>query len=536
MMRFAGFLLLMLVPLLAAGPAVALERSCEVKYLSADHVYLSAGMAEGLSAGATVKVVRDEMEVAVLEVLFTARHSASCRVVSSSGDILPGDTVVFEAPEEVAAEPAAPVADQATARRVRQFPARQSRPVARPGSRTSGTVALQWDHSDEDADRALSSDLLSVPFRLRVDALPGGAELRARGTFRHISRSGYSASTPTGEWRNRIRQVAVVRDDRRQAWHYAVGRITVRQAASTGPVDGASVDYPVREGLRLGAFGGFVPDWGTLDFSTDSKVAGAGLQYQRRRPDGRRLDVMLAGVGRYTAGEVSREYLALTTTWADGRRLSLLQAAEVDYNRDWRKQEGQSTLELTSLALTGRLVLNRRLNLDLGYDDRQPVRTWESRALPDSLFTDAGRTGWRGGLSWRDAAGRSLRLRASLREGTAGRGRTTGWQGGVYLPGLTGARLDLNLAFRGFDGPDLSGWSPTLKVRRRLAGGAVLAVEGGLQSYNDKGDLSGRDSSWLGLSAEKDLGRKLSAWLELRRDWGEDMAGNRLFLELRRRL
>ena len=43
------------------------------------------------------------------------------------------------------------------------------------------------------------------------------------------------------------------------------------------------------------------------------------------------------------------------------------------------------------------------------------VRTWENRSLPDSLFQDAGRRGWRAGMSLRRGSGRTLSLWGSLR-------------------------------------------------------------------------------------------------------------------------
>jgi hypothetical protein len=523
---------------LVCATAQAEEKDCAVKHVSAEHVYLDAGSTAGLAPGVQVRVTRSQQDIALLEVVFTAQFSASCKVVSQTGDILPGDTAIYMAVD--AAEPPAPTPETHRASRTRTFPVQGTRPVDQPGPRISGSVALQWDHSDESGDRSLGNDLLSLPFRLRATNLWRGAELRVRGTLRNIRRSGYSAATPTSEWRNRIRQVALVQDDRRQDFHFALGRISTRFTASAGPFDGVSFDYRVAGDIRAGAFGGFSPDWGDLDFSTENKLAGVSLNYNRATTGGRYLDLTLAGVGRYTGGEISREYLTLVTSWRDGSRLSLLQAAEVDIYRGWRKDSDQSSLELTSLALTGRYAFTQKVAVNLGYDDRQPVRTWESRALPDSLFTDAGRTGWRAGVTWRGNTGRHVSLWGSLRDRDRGSRentdrRTTSWNGSVYWPGLTRADLNVRLSLRGFDGPYLSGWSPTLKVARRTRSGITVAAEGGYYAYDDTGELAGRDNSWLGLSGAADLSRHWSTYLEYRRDWGEDMAGNRLFAEIRRR-
>ena len=217
-MKTTGFLRFLPVVLgtlvFLSGPAVAEETTCGVKYVSAEHVYLDAGAGAGLTPGLQAKVVRGSDTIAVLEVVFTAEFSASCKVLSSTGKILPGDTVVYdsveaaEAPEVTPEVPAAP--------RTRMLLDQPPSLVQRPGPRVAGSLAIQWDHADETADRGLSNDFLRLPFRGRVTNLGAGTEIRARGSFRHLSRAGYGAATPTSEWRNRIQEVAWVRDGRRQ--------------------------------------------------------------------------------------------------------------------------------------------------------------------------------------------------------------------------------------------------------------------------------------------------------------------------------
>lgn len=523
----------LLAGLLVLGSAQAEETTCGVKYISAEHIYLDAGSAAGLTVGLTARVVRGPDTIAVLEVVFTAEFSASCKVVSSTAEILPGDTVVYDAVEaaqapEIGQEVTAPV-------RTRQFEGRAARPVAQPGPRLSGYLAVQWDHLDDATGRDLASNFLRVPFRLRVTDLGGGTEIRARGSFRHTWRSGYSGATPASQWRNRIQTVAWARDDRRQDFHFALGRIATRFTASAGSFDGFSINYRLAKSFRLGAFSGFTPDWSSMEFSTDNVLAGVNLNYNLRTSGGHILDVILAGVGRYNQGEISREYLTLNTSWRDGVRLSLLQAAEIDFNRDWRKTGDTGTMELTSLALTGRFQVSPQVAMNLGYDDREPVRTWESRALPDSLFTNAGRTGWRAGIGWRGASGRNLSLWGSLRDKDGDGGRVTSWNGRLFLPRLTSAALDLRLAVRGFDGPYLSGWSPTVGLARSALTSLRLGLEGGYYVYSAGGSLPDRDNTWVTATVGWELAARWSTQAEYRRDWGDDIRGNRLFLELRYR-
>jgi len=166
------FIVRALAPLLAAlalasPAAVAAESECHVRFVSAENVYLDAGSAAGLDVGVRVRIVRGGTAVAELEVVFVAEHSASCRIVSGAGAVNTGDRAVFE--------PVAPAAPAAAAdtlvSRPRELPAAGTPRGSRPVDRFDGWFALQWDHSAESTDRQLTTDLVSLPFRVRAREL-----------------------------------------------------------------------------------------------------------------------------------------------------------------------------------------------------------------------------------------------------------------------------------------------------------------------------------------------------------------------------
>ncbi len=523
-------MVLLLIGLVASTDVRAEERTCAVGYLSANHVYLDAGAAAGLAVGLRVRVVRDGVAVAELEVVYAAEHSASCRVVGGTAGTEVGDRVVYEA--VAAAEPevsvVAPVRTRSTVETGTE--AGGGEPV-----RIRGRVALQWDHAREDADRGLGTDVLRLPFRLKATGLGSHLEFRARGSLRHLGRTGFSSATSADEWRNRILEIALVREGRDLDWSFAVGRIGSRRAAAVGPFDGLEVGRRVGAGVTLGFFGGFAPAWGTLGFSTDDHVAGVAAHWHRRTGARGALDLIFSGAGRYRDGEISREWLSLVTTWHDGGRLSLLQAAEVDVNRGWRKDAGGGGLRLSSGALSARYRLSRQVSVNLGYDDREPVRTWETRALPDSLFTDAGRKGWRGGLTWRHGAGIDADAAAGVRREDGTGEETKSWAVSVRLSERLLRHVRLSARMRGFDGPWLSGTSPSLRLDRRVGSGLRLHLEGGHFAYRGKVVDTTRDNTWAELGAGLDLAAGWDAQATLRRDWGDDIAGYRLYLDLARR-
>ncbi len=522
--------LLVLVVLTIATTALAQDdASCGVRYLSAENVYLDAGRLAGIEVGATVRVVRDGTQVAELLVEYVADHSASCSIVQQVGAIEVGDRVFFTA-AELPAEIAVAAPDTLVSReRDLRAPVTGTARAVTPGPRLTGAAALRWEHSEEGGGTDVTSDVLTVPFRLRARDLGKGWEFRARGNLRRIERGGGADQRSEQEWRNRIHEVALVRDGRREAWHLAVGRIGVRAAAAAGPFDGLFCDRRLAPGLRLGAFGGWAPAWQDMDFSTEDQLAGVALQLDPTGAGG--LGLIVAGIGRYHQGEVSRENIAMTTTWRGGPGLSLLQAAEIDFNRGWKADTGADAVRLTSFALMGRWEADRRLAFSAGYDDREPVRTWESRELPDSLFQDAGRRGLRGGVELRGGAGRRLNLDASVRTPENGGVDTKSWSARLWLPAVSG--LDLDLSVRGFTGPILGGLAPTVGVSHRTGSGWYLRGTAGLYSYSDQVGDDDRTSTWLSAAVEKDLDRNWSAAAELRGDWGDASDLRSLGLEAR---
>ncbi len=520
------------VALLWSGAAQAAELSSTVKYVSAEHIYVDSGSSKGLAVGLVGRVVRDGKAIGELEIVFVAEQSASCTVSSQLQEILAGDTVIFEVAAEV---PEVVIAPAPVRQRTRATgnTGSDSRGKAKP--RLRGSIALQWDHGEETNDRNLQTDVFRLPFRLQARDVWRGFDFRTRGSLRQLNRKGFSGNTPSSEWRNRIQEVAFVRDDRELDWHVAFGRIGGRVTNTAGPFDGLAVNRRVGAGTRVGLFGGFAPEWGNLGFGTDDHLLGANFHFNRRAENGRILDFVLAGIGRYRSNEISREYVTMNTTWRGSQGLSLLQAAEIDFNRGWRQEAGARSVVLSSFAFTGRYQFNRQLSADLGYDNREPVRTWETRSLPDSLFENAGRKGLRAGVRLRPTGRMTLNLSGSLRKDDRTDDDITSWNARVNAPGFLAKRVVLYGGLRGFSGPWLSGWAPSLGLSGSLRSGYQLRADGGYYSYTGKIDDSSRDNTWVSLGVSKDLNDKLSALVEYRRDWGDDIVGQRWFLELRRR-
>lgn len=530
------FLLVFMALVLVALPATADETSCLVKYVSAEHVYLDAGSAKGLTVGSRVRVMRDGDMVTELEVVYAAVHSATATVVPGSGQggavVVVGDRAVFTPPAGFVPPAAAPVVVEPSRTRTRTVDGANTEAAGGPGVEVRGSAAIQWDYMTDSSERGLETSLWSLPFRVKVTNIGEDMTLRARGSIRKIERTGFSSSLPESEWRNRIQELALVREGRDLDWHFAVGRVGTRATAAAGPFDGLSFSGRMGGGVRLGAFAGFAPEWEDLGFGTEDQLAGVTMHWHLRSAGGNILDMLIAGVGRYHESEISREYLTMTTTWRSGRRFSLLQGAEVDINRGWREEAAGESITLTGLALTGRYMVVDGLDVNLGYDDRKPVRTWETADLPDELFRDAGRLGWRAGVRWRTWRRMSFNMAGSTRHDDRYDQDSDSWNVRLNIPEFPASRWTTYLTYRGFDGPYLSGSAPAGGMARSWPSGLRIHVDGGYYGYEGTYANDTRSNSWVEAGGSQDLGRHWSAAARYRRDWGDDIEGGRLFLEL----
>lgn len=527
-----------LIPAVLALLCVALAahaetRTCRVRYVSADHVYLDAGRLEGLVEGTDVTITREGREIAVLTVEHAADHSSSCRLEAAVGMVMEGDAAEF-LPAAGTAD-AAPTAEPApTVRKRSRTEQTRAAQATRTGPRLSGSLALQWEHVEDTSGADLDFDQPGLRYDLRVDRLTGGFTLRARGSLRHDLRTRAYGFAPADEWRSRILEVSLTRLEETVDWQLAVGRIGARVTAAVGPFDGVLVNRSVGGGWRIGAFSGLTPGWNDAANWSDDRVTG--LVAHLRRGDRRngRLDVSVAAVARRQAGEIDRDYLALTGTWQN-ERLSLTQAAQLDWNRGWRREVDDRAVALSNLLVTGRWRPDDRWRLSLTLDDRDLIRTWTTRSLPDSLFAENGRRGLRAGVTWRSER-LTVRADGGLRHDDRFDDATASYGLALDRDDWPAAGLRLGAAVRGFDGPTARGTTPSLHLQHRDRSWGSTRLTVGSRTYELLSVSRRSTGRWIAVAHDRDLGRLWSLAVEARLDGGDDTAGRRWFLELRRRL
>ena len=535
-----GILSVVMACLLAAAAACAADPAdipdaprAKVSYVSAEQVYLDAGRADGLRTGDVLRILRRDAPVTEITIEHLAEHSASCRITGDAADVHPGDAavVIRQGPAPASADSSVvqattPVA-AATTGPARAASAGQDRPFF-----LRGRLTLQWLHNNDRSEADLDLTQPSLRFDLRSrEPFAGGHELQVRGTLRQNRRAAGFSSPAENEWRNRVYLVTLTRERPDDRWYYSLGRITSRAVSGFGQIDGALFSSRLAAGTRLGAFAGFTPDPRTSEPSSDERKLGGFLAWTDDDGVDRPWQAVLAAVGEYHGSEASREYLLLDGDLGRDGAFRLHQSAELEVNRGWRYEAQGRRFALSNTVTTLSARLTPRLNVSLSHDRREFYRTWATRSLPDSLFRDAERSGLRLRTRWSDGGGWSLAADGGVRGGAGRDGDTWSWGATIGRAGLSGPGSYLSLDLRGFDGPRVSGLTPSLRLDQPLRNGLDLQFAAGLYSYDIVG-VDGRRSHWTRVGARRILGRSWLAGLEYERDGGDDIRGDRLRADL----
>lgn len=534
--RFVSILLMLI------GGLAAQEQPTghKVKYLTAEYVYLDAGAAAGLSVGDVLYVVRSQQKViAKIEVVFTAENSASCKILSSQETIRPGDVaVVVERKGKPAQEPG----EEPEPKTEAPLPAETaSGRSARPGERSrgsstrlSGSISAQFYHLDDRTESNLDFTRPALRVNLRARRL-WGKELTFRvrtRTYHNVRTRPYNLGVPEREWRNRVYELSLSYDEPAAPVNFRMGRIISNFISGVGYIDGGQLQYNFSRSLRLGVFGGTRPDWRTSSFQTEVTKYGGYLNFSAGDYQTAYFESTLAGALEKNTGTISREFIYLQNTLNFGARLNLFQSAEVDVNRDWRKEKTGQGVSLTSLLLSGRYRVTNRFTVGAIFDNRKNYWTYEIRTLADSLFDDALRTGLRGNISLRLPGSSYFYANAGVRkrqtDPQATRSFSAGFNNSNLL--LRGFFLQLNAA--GFNGPVTDGYNGSVQIGQNFPRGHRLAVEYGTYAYTIANPGESRTNRWARGYVDLQLLRRVFLSGQYEYAWGQDLDGQRILAEI----
>ena len=366
----AGIALLILIALFAIPARLAAQGgTARVSYRTRDVVFVSAGRDEGVGVGDTLTLVREDGAALTSAVVISAaRHTSSARLFDPDAAVREGTLVSFvpRAPETAAAAdsmPAPPDYGVAEADTVEAYPEGAPARVWRRG--VSGGL-----HVEEYASSSAVSSTLRTQqtvAALDLDApLSGSVTVLLRGTARW--RSGGSlalVSTPAFTTIPYQAELRIAPAGGR--WSASLGRFVPPGAMGLGYLDGARVDVTIARGQRIGFVGGFVPQAQRLEFSADTRRAGAYWAFS-----GTSIDGSLSAATDWGAGTRRRAEVGAQTTWRPASGMYVYGYTEVDLP----VTGGVTTTQVTTLSAGINASLPLGLRGGLNAQSYQPLPLW----------------------------------------------------------------------------------------------------------------------------------------------------------------
>jgi outer membrane biosynthesis protein TonB len=532
-----------------AGAALVAGTKFRVKYRSMGNVYLEGGRAQGLTIGDTLRVQSGETPVAELEVVYSAEHSASCRIVSESRAVRAGDQAVAVSDRAAVSPVAATASETTVAPSVKPASLSASSATSTPVSsgtrgtawaRPQGGASLGYYRSWDETESALDFEQRTARVDLGLRDIAGqplSLSVRARSRQDIRARS-LSLRTPQRERNDRLYELALRYDPDSESLHFEVGRVGINNFVGVGYLDGGIVRLRVHPKLRIGAFGGRAADYEGFGFASEGSKYGAFVSLS---PAGRYAtggyDVALALVHENAEGDVSREYVSLESRFGSGSRWSVFQRAELDVNRGWRKELSASSLQLSNVSLSGNLRLSGAATAFVSYDGRRNFRYYQNRVVPEDVFDDLLHQGLRAGVNFfrPGGFGATAGVGMSLKEQDPRHpelniANAYSANAGLRHGNLGGFSVGLDAS--GFSNGYTDGGLVSARVGRRFAAGHMLDLSWGRSLYRIKLDEQQRSTQWLRLVGRIELTRHFFFVSDLEYDSGDDLQGPRVFIEL----
>ncbi|NIR65954.1 MAG: hypothetical protein GWN00_26100, partial [Aliifodinibius sp.] len=168
---------------------------------------------------------------------------------------------------------------------------------------------------------------------------------------------------------------------------------------------------------------------------------------------------------------VSREFFYIRNSFSKERRLFLYQSAEIDLNRDWRKELAGETLSFSNLFFSARYRFNRWLTTGITLDNRKNYWTYEVRTISEELFDNSFRRGLRGTVSLRLPGHYFIYGNAGIRKLETNSESTYSYTGGLRKANFLVNRLSIGLNYAGFSNQFTDGYTATFRIGKSFRHG-----------------------------------------------------------------
>lgn len=538
MSKFLKWLLLSLL-LLSLGYGNNREGVYTIKYLTAENVYLDGGKIAGIQLGDTLVVRRSNQLIAELIAAYVVEYSTSCRVLKKYSEMKIGDNVYLKNPRNVVPPKAPPIVSEEKVETTAEVIPEDKlivsarRASGNTGAKVSGSISTRLFRLDDQSENNMDFLQPTVRLNLRIRNIWGkdyNFRIRTRTRYNQRSR-GFNQVSQT-EWRNRVYEAAFSFDDRKSRLNYRLGRLISNYISGVGYLDGLQLQHNFSERTAFGILAGTQPDWRTSNFQTEVQKYGAYLNFISGDYSNRRLETTVAGAAEYHSGTVSREFLFLQNSFNSRGGFYFYQSAELDINRDWRREKTGESVSFSNLFLSARYKFNRNFSVGLTFDNRQNYWTYEVRSLSDSLFDDALRTGLRANVSIRLPGNYRLYANGGFRKKQTEAEATYSFAGGLSQNNFLINNLSINVNGAGFSNTFTEGVNGVARLGTYLGNANRLELSYGIYSYRFTSGNMQRDNYWVNTAAYFTLLRRLFFSGQFEINWGDDLKGQRIFLEL----
>ncbi len=509
-----------------------------ISYFSSENVFVDGGKTAGLSVGNRLVVKKGDKNIAVLEVVFVAEHSASCKILKKLEAFAVGSVaetfvkVAKKEPENLVKK----LPDSLVTRPDYKAPRRQ-RERRRKRTRISGSISAQYYGLKDNTTAGLDFGQPSLRANIRGRQLWGrDYAFRIRTRTRYNSRSrDYNSDVLKSEWRNRLYEMSFSYENREKPFNFRAGRIISSQISGIGYVDGLQLTANLTPGFQVGAFGGTQPDIRNSGFSGQVTKYGGFINMIRGSNSLRRFETTVSAAGEYNAGTVSREFLMLRNTIMLGN-FRIYQSLEGDLNRQWRREKSGESFSVSNLYISGNYQMGKRGSIGVTFDNRKNYWTYEVRSVADSLFDDALRTGLRSNLSLRLPWQVRFTANGGFRKRDGEAQPTWSWFGSLGKTNFLNRGLGLYVSGSGFSNVSTNGLNSSLELSQGFRSASRFSLAYGLYRYRFDLQALTQDNHWVRSSLYLAGLRRLFLSGEFQYDWGGDIRGFRFFSEIGVRL
>ena len=506
-----------------------------VSYVSAEHVYVDGGRAEGLAVGDLLSKSTKGDVVTKLEIIYVALHSASCRTIEGTQTLVAGDVLT---PLEKRAGTENATTDPDKLEPAIEAPSVvASAPILAPTSvpvRIFGNASMIFYHWQDKSDANLDFTQTSARLNLRAENIWREHltfAVRTRGRY-DVRNRAYSAGISESDWENRLWVLSLEYDDPKAPLAFTVGRFLPRRLGNIGYIDGASARAKVSNRIHVGAFAGRQPKWGyNEDAPALSKYGG----YFTYRTEGRvdwYFDQSVGMISEFFESNLNRSFLAWSGSLRHKASWGVSQSIELDVNRGWRQDKAGGSLTLSNLFLHSWIRLNRAARVSLQYDNRQNYWTYQYLSRADSLFDSRVRQGLRGRIDLTPISRTWMSASVGYRKAAGDEDPSISYSGSVRRSRFFGYELSISLRWSGFDGIYENG--NNYSIRADLPAGAMgspYVSYGGYEYSVDNQDGS-RSSNDIEIGTRFDFIQ--GYYIGGSGEWstGDDIDGLRIQIEL----